>query len=137
MTQYVRYVGKAHRRVITAADWRSIRLTGEQHIWESQNGFAIPLDQFTEDQIKKAIGPDKDFVITNEDEDFQPTYGPADMTPWELNQSVENPVDVIALLNGDHQEPVTHEATGGAGVVRKTDEPVDAWSSDSIKGETA
>jgi hypothetical protein len=104
-TRYVRYVGAAHRRVITAADWRSVGVKGDQVIWEAQNGFAVPLDQFNDAQIKKAIERDSGFTITAEDDEFEPHHSPVDMTPRELQQSVENPVDLVAILNGDAPAP--------------------------------
>lgn len=103
--QYVRYIGAAHRRVITSGEWRSAKLKGDQVVWEAQNGFAVPLDMFSEDQIKRAIEPDPDLVITGEDEEFEPAYSPVDMTPRELIQSVENPIDVVGVLNGDVPAP--------------------------------
>ena len=98
--QYVRYVGPVHRRVITDADWKSVRISAETVVWEASNGFAVPLSVFTEEQISKAIKPDSGFVITAEDEEFEPVAGPYDMTPREHVQWVENPVDVVELLNG-------------------------------------
>lgn len=100
MTQYVRYIGPSHRRVISAHDWKGARLTGDTVSWEASNGFAVPLDQFSETQIEKAIKPDANFVITAEDEEFEPVAGPGDMTPREHAQWLENPVDVSDLIEG-------------------------------------
>lgn len=99
-TRYVRYVGPVHRRVITESDWKGARLQGTTVVWEASNGFAVPLDQFTDEQIKKAIEKDSNFTITGEDEDFEPQPAPYDMTPREHRQSIENPVDVPAILEG-------------------------------------
>lgn len=104
-TRYVRYVGPAHRRVISSADWRSVRVNADQIVWEAQNGFALPVDMFTEDQIKRAIEVDEHLVITEEGDGFEPTYRPYDMTPRELRESIENPVDLVAVLNGDAPAP--------------------------------
>lgn len=100
MTRYVRYVGPAQRRAISEADWKGARLKGDTMVWEASNGFAVPFDLFSEEQIKKAITPDLNFVVTDEDDDFEPTPGPYDMTPREHRQWVENPVDVPALIDG-------------------------------------
>lgn len=135
--KYVRYTGRAHRRVISQADWRGARLKGDQVIWEAQNGFAVPLDQFTDEQIKKAIEPDPDLVIT--EGGFEPSFSNQDMTPWELQQSVENPVDVMALLNGDDRasmadsEPSAGDApNGGDGQeAKRRDEVLEDTPADS------
>lgn len=99
-TQYVRYAGPVHRRVISEADWRSVRLTGDTVVWDASNGFAVPLSQFTEKQIEVAIKPDLHLFVTTVEEDFKPTPAPYDMTPREHRQWLENPVDVPALLEG-------------------------------------
>jgi len=113
--RYVTYIGLAHIRQITSQDWRSVGLTGDTVVWSAQNGFAVPLDQFSEDQLQKGIYVDKDFVVTGGDEDFTPKPQSTDMTPAALQQVTENPVDVVAMLNGD-DEPSTavSAAPGGA-----------------------
>lgn len=134
MPRYVQYVGKAHRRVITSDAWRSIRLRGEDAVWDAQNGFAVPLDRFTDEQIKQAIEPDPDLVIT--DEDFKPTFSPADMTPWELKQSIENPVDVVALLNATDTRStnVSEGLVPGGNVRTDADGPVNTLNEDDHTG---
>lgn len=128
--QYVRYVGAAHRRVISASDWRSARLTGDQVVWEAQNGFAVPLDLFTEKQIETAIKPDPDLVITGEDEEFQPTPRPVDMTPRELAYTLENQVDLVAVLNGDAPAPA-----GISGASTGASAPADAAPNGNVRNE--
>jgi hypothetical protein len=100
MTDYVRYVGPAHRRVITVSDWRAVGVDAPLSIWHSQNGFAIPAELFTESQIQKAFKNDPNFVVTSEDEEFKPKPGPYDMTPRELDNYHENPIDVVSFLEG-------------------------------------
>lgn len=119
--RYVRYIGLAHIRQITAQDWRSVGINGDPVVWSAYNGFAVPLDSLTEDQIRKAIEPDRDFVITGEDggdEEFTPHPQQTDMTPAQLDQTVENPVDVLGIANGDANvstaESETFAAPGGA-----------------------
>lgn len=71
--RYVRYIGPAHVREISARDWRSVGIDAASVYWGGFNGWAVPLDQFTEDQIRKAIEPDDKFVVTgDEDEAFDP-----------------------------------------------------------------
>jgi hypothetical protein len=102
--RYVRYIGLAHIRQITAKDWQSVGINGDPVVWSAYNGFAVPLDSLTEDQIQKAIEPDSDFVITGEGDDngeeFTPQPQTRDMTPSALQQVTENPVDVLGMANG-------------------------------------
>lgn len=74
--RYVKYIGPAHARQITARDWAGVGIQADTVVWIPQNGFAVPLDQFSEDQIRKAIDPDPMLVITGEgddEEEFVPT----------------------------------------------------------------
>ena len=102
--RYVKYIGLAHIRQITAHDWRGVGINGDPVVWSAYNGFAVPLDSFTEDQIRKAIDPDPSFVITGEDgsdEEFIPQPQLTDMTPSQLDQTTETPLDVVAFANGE------------------------------------
>lgn len=98
--RFVKYVGLSHRRMITSHDWRSIGINADSVLWEGSNGFAVPLDQFTDDQIRKAIDPDSSFVITGDDEEFVPQPVSGNMTPAQADQAVNNPVDVLDMANG-------------------------------------
>lgn len=119
--RYIKYIGMAHIRQITARDWRSVGLTGDTVVWSAYNGFAVPADSLTDDQISKAITPDKDFVITGEDSDgneFVPQPQNTDMVPSQLDQLVNNPVDVVDMLEGGSvvspDDSGVSEAPGGA-----------------------
>jgi hypothetical protein len=112
--RYVKYVGLSHRRMITAQDWRSVGITGDTVVWEASNGFAVPLDQFTEDQIRKAIEPDQSFLVTGDDEDFTPVPQRGDMTPAQADQVAENPVDVLALANAGSDVSTGESGASGA-----------------------
>lgn len=124
-TRYVRYTGQAHRRVITPQDWRSVRLSGDQVVWEAQNGHAVPLDVFTEEQIKRVINPDQDLIITDEDEDFEPFFSSMDMTPRELALSQDSPVDVLSVLDGTAGPIPSIPASrpGDIGTTQRADQP--------------
>jgi len=114
--RYIKYIGLAHIRQITAQDWRSVGLTGDTVVWSARNGFAVPLDALTEDQIRKGIEIDPEFVITGGDEDFTPQPQTRDMTPSALVQTTENPVDVLALANGtDNVSTDDSEASAAPG----------------------
>lgn len=118
--RYVKYIGPSHRRMITAEDWRTVGVTADTVVWSAFNGFAVPLDQFSDDQVRKAIHPDSFLIITGEDEEdgdeeFTPTIQTHDMTPDQLVQTVENPVDVVTLAN-----------TGDNVSTDRSDDPADA-----------
>lgn len=99
--RYVRYIGLAHERQITADEWRRIGITADSVVWNSYNGFAVPLDQFSDDQIRKAIEQDNGFVITG-DEEFTPDLSARrPMTPQEL----ESPR--VDILGADGAENVS------------------------------
>ena len=118
--RYVKYIGPSHIRQITTADWRSVGITGDPVVWSAQNGFAVPLDVFTDDQVLKAIDDDPYLVITGGDEDFTPTPQQRDMTPAQVVQATENPVDVVGMLEGhdnvstDNSEASEMAPGGGA-----------------------
>ena len=112
--RYVKYIGPSHIRQITARDWRSIGLTGDTVQWSAFNGFAVPLDSFNEDQIRKAIEPDSFLVITGEDEEFEPVYHTRDMTPDQATQTTENPVDVVDIMEG--RQIVSRDESGSSTV---------------------
>lgn len=110
--RFVKYVGLSHQRMITSHDWRGVGITADVAVWNAQNGFALPLDMFTEDQIRKAIDPDANFVIT--DDDFTPIFAQRDMVPAEHAQATENPVDVVDMANGDDNVSTADSGASGA-----------------------
>lgn len=112
--RYVKYVGLSHQRMITANDWRSVRIAADTTVWNAQNGFAVPLDRFTEDQIRKAIDPDPNFVITGDDEDFTPVAENRDMVPAEHAQAVAAPVDVVDMANAGAVASTDDSGASGA-----------------------
>jgi len=70
--QFVKYIGPSHVRQITAQEWRQAGLTGDTVIWGNFNGWAVDAEQFTEEQIRRAIDPDPNFVIVGTDEGDEP-----------------------------------------------------------------
>lgn len=119
--RYVRYIGLAHHRQISASDWRQIGISADTVVWNAFNGFAVPLDQFTDDQLRKAIEPDNSLVITGEDEKFEPVMDARrDMTPQEL----EAPRVDILDPNG-----ANNASTAGSG-------PSTARSTDTGRGSS-
>lgn len=102
--RYVTYVGLSQQRMVTARDWQSVGIQADTAVWSAFNGFAVPLDQFTDEQVARAFKNDPSFVITGEGEgnqdEFQPTFQVQDMTPAQAKQAAEAPVDVVELLDG-------------------------------------
>jgi len=112
VAKWIKYIGPAHQRVITADNWRSVGLTGDTVVWSAFNGFTVPADSLSEEQVRKAIEHDSQFVIVGEDDDFRPQVQTRDMTPSSLEQTVENPLDVFATVGGT---PSGSGATPGGG----------------------
>lgn len=112
--RYIKYVGLSHQRMITSGDWRSVGISADTVVWSAHNGFAVPADSFTEDQIRKAIDPDPNFVMTGDDEEFKPVFQTRDMVPAEATQAAENPVDVVAYVGGDSTASPTDSGASGA-----------------------
>lgn len=106
--RHVKYVGLSHQRIITATDWRMVGLHGETVVWNAQNGFSVPLDRLTEDQIRKAIEPDASFIIT----DDQPVHHTTDMVPAEADQAAQNPGPAITL--DDTTDDVSTDVSGSS-----------------------
>jgi hypothetical protein len=112
--RYVKYIGPSHIRQITARDWRSVGINADTVVWSAQNGFAVPADHFSDDQMSKAIENDQFLVLTGDDEDFTPQPQARDMTPAQAAQTAENPVDVVAVLEGD--QTVSRDESGASKV---------------------
>jgi hypothetical protein len=115
--RYIQYVGLSHQRMITAQDWQSVGIQGETVLWNAQNGFSVPLDRLTEEQIRKAIEPDAHFIITGD----APVPQSMDMVPAQAAAAASNPVDVSAMLEG--YSNVSVDDSGASKADRST--PVD------------
>lgn len=76
--RYVKYVGLAHRRIITADEWRGIGMDAQTTVWGPENGFSVPADQFTDNQMRRAIEADDNFVIVGRDD--EPEVLPGNVT---------------------------------------------------------
>lgn len=114
--RYVKYVGLAHERQITAHDWRSVGIQGDTVVWSARNGFAVPLDQFSDDQLRKAIEADPGFIITGESEEFTPAPQTRDMTPATLEQTVSAPVSPTDLgVDGPNASTAVSDPSQGVG----------------------
>jgi hypothetical protein len=62
--QFIKYTGPAHRRQITADEWKAAGFNnGETVVWDWNNGFSVPLDSLTPEQVKAVINPDNGFIV--------------------------------------------------------------------------
>lgn len=77
----VKYVGLAHKRRISAQDWKDAGFEAETVEWSWLNGFSVPVEQFTQEQLEEVIEPDSGFVIVGGDEnEVKPRRLPQRMT---------------------------------------------------------
>mgnify|MGYP000909752880 CR=1 FL=1 len=106
MTTYVRYIGLAHARGITRADWRSVGLDGEDVWWDYTNGFSVPADRFTDEQMRKVITPDTSLLVVGMDTEPQPL--PHAMTP---SQAAMPRVNLNAAVGNETNAGVPDTAT--------------------------
>lgn len=61
--RYVRYVGTAHRRLITAAQWTGVGAKDQkQTIWSVRNGWKIPVEEFSDNALQY-FEKDAGFVV--------------------------------------------------------------------------
>lgn len=94
--RFIKYIGPSHVRQITAQDWRSVGINAETVTWSQWNGFSVPADSLTDDQILRAIDPDQYFVITDDQESAPKTLGNDRMTG---EMALQPTVDVVDMLN--------------------------------------
>lgn len=125
MTQYVKYIGPSHQRGITAEDWRRIGINADTVWWDARNGFSVPADQFTDDQMRKAIDTDDFFVVVGSDE--RPEGEKRDMTPAEYDaprvgmlgnlddQGEPLPESENAPMGNSSDAPTSVSTSGGSG----------------------
>lgn len=60
----VRYIGDAHRRVLSRADWKGVGSGQGETVWEKKNNFSIPLDDFDAD-AQAYIETDEALVVVD------------------------------------------------------------------------
>lgn len=60
---YVRYVGAATRRVLTAEDWERVGIEGKPATWHMGNGLMLPVSQFSQEQIDYLVNVDGRFQV--------------------------------------------------------------------------
>jgi len=61
--RYVRYIGTAHRRVISGRDWTGVGAKDQkQTVWDRRNGWKIPVNEFTDNALQY-FEKDAGFVV--------------------------------------------------------------------------
>lgn len=62
--KYVVYIGQFGERVIDTASWDHVGVKDQKKIvWGRENGWAVPVDSFTDDALKYCDEQDVDFVV--------------------------------------------------------------------------
>ena len=120
--RYVRYIGLAHARMILADEWKTVGIDAETVVWDHTNGFHVPADQFTDEQMRKVIGPDMGFVVVGTDE--EPEALPHAMTPAQASAPRVNMMAAVGAEDGsggdgDADTP-EHVSTGVSGASTTT-----------------
>lgn len=124
MARFIKYIGPAHVRQITAQEWRQVGITADTVVWGGFNGWSVDASNFTDDQIRKAIEPDSNFVIVGVDEGDEPQPVLNDRaTPTSVaagDFDLTNPEDLDRALNTttedgqvDDREDKTPSTTSG------------------------
>lgn len=71
--EYVRYIGTAHRRQITADDFRAAGHRDQGTVeWSYRNNFSVPVDQFSDKVLDEVIRPDASLVIVGGEDHMAP-----------------------------------------------------------------
>lgn len=47
----VAYIGTSDWRGVSEADWDNIGIKGQDRLWSSHNGWQIPVDKFSDDEL--------------------------------------------------------------------------------------
>lgn len=113
--QIVKYIGTAHRRRITARDWQQAGVDGESVEWSWENGFTIPAEQFTEDQMREVIEPDSGFaIVEGEEDDVKPRRLSHRMTGQQFHESPRiDMMGAVGAPTGARVSTATSEASDG------------------------
>lgn len=106
--QFIKYIGTAHRRIITATDFQRAGIKDQQTVeWSYENNFSVALDDFPEDVVRRVFEPDPMFVVMGGDE-HEPRYLGSRMTPAQaagegrVRMALDNP-----------SEPISKDPEGG------------------------
>jgi hypothetical protein len=55
----VKYVGFAHKRIVSAQSWSAIGITAPTVVWDESNDFSVPVAKFTEPQQEYLLKVDR------------------------------------------------------------------------------
>lgn len=79
--EFIKYIGTAHRRVITADDFRRAGFANQGTVeWSYANNFSVPLNDFSDDVLRRVIHGDPMLVVMG-GEAHEPRYLGQRMTP--------------------------------------------------------
>ena len=131
MTTWVKYIGLAHVRMITADEFRRAGFPDQETVvWDYTNGHTVDAGQFSDEVMRRAIETDRDFIVVKSDEDLNRPLEHA-MTPGQAASRIqmrdeEPPIgrdmaEQLAQPSGvpDDAEIVSTDATGGSTTGRK------------------
>lgn len=94
--QVIKYIGLAHRRVISAEEWAAAGVTGMGTVeWSYMNNFSVPIDHFTDDALRVAIEPDNFFIVSGGDDPRELFRRRPRITPQEADRPE---VDMMARV---------------------------------------
>ena len=94
--QFIKYIGTAHRRIISADDFRRAGIPNQQTVeWSYANNFSVPIDSLSEEVLRKAIEPDPLFIVVG-GEEHEPRFLGQRMTPA---QAAGPRVDMMGAVN--------------------------------------
>jgi len=63
-SKYVVYIGQFGVREIDTASWDHVNVKDQKKVvWSRENGWSVPVDQFTNDALRYVDELDSDFVI--------------------------------------------------------------------------
>jgi hypothetical protein len=111
--QFVKYIGTAHRRIITAQDFRRAGFDHQTVEWSYLNNFAVPIDDFPGDLLDKVIKPDQFFIVVGGDE-----HSPSNGTTQRLTpaQAAGPRIDMMGAVGArSGSQAVSGASAGGTG----------------------
>lgn len=119
--RYIKYIGPAHMRQITADEWKRVGIQADTVIWGNFNGWSVGADLLTDEQIRRAIDPDSNFVIVGSENMPKPVMndratptavaaGDFDLADQEdLNKAFDTTTN-----DGQLEDPTPSSTAGGA-----------------------
>jgi hypothetical protein len=106
--QFIKYIGTAHRRIITADDFRRAGIKNQQTVeWSYENNFSVPVDDFPDDVLRQVFEPDPMFVVMGGD-DHEPKFLGSRMTPAQAAGEGR-----VRMVLDSASVPISRDSAGG------------------------